>query len=272
MHGIAFPMQLRISATLLLVAMLSYGADVKLSLLKVGDTYYTNVVITKASATDIYFQHSRGMGNAKLKNLDAEAQKLFKYDPAKASEAEKNQAQANYAYHSSATKISPTTRTPASQSAQPAGDEHVKPADIPVARIHAKSVRGEPAPKMVIEKWLSGQPVMIGKFVMIDFWATWCGPCRQSIPEINKLHAKFKDQMVIIGLSDEEENEVRAMKTPVIDYYKAIDRSANMKNALAIQGIPHAIIIDPKGIVRFEGHPAYLNEQNVAGLIAKYSN
>ena len=40
-----------------------------------------------------------------------------------------------------------------------------------------------------------------GKFVLIDFWATWCGPCRRSIPGLNQLHARFKDRLVIIGIS-----------------------------------------------------------------------
>lgn len=265
-------MQVRILASILLATTVSFAADIKLPVLKVGDTWYTNVTVTKASATDIYFQHSKGMGNAKLKNLDSDTQKLFKFDATKAAEAEKSQAQADYAYRTQLSKSPPSTPRPAATATQPLPDlGTIAPADIVVRDISAKSVRGQPAPKMVIEKWLTTPPVMLGKFVMIDFWATWCGPCRRSIPDINKLHARFKDQMVIIGLSDEEEAEVRAMKSPVIDYYMAIDRSESMKSALAVRGIPHAIIIDPQGIVRFEGHPAYLNERNVAGLLAKYS-
>ena len=65
-------MQVRFLALFLLAATVSFAADVRLPVLKVGDTWYTNVTITKASATDIYFQHSKGMGNAKLKNLDIE--------------------------------------------------------------------------------------------------------------------------------------------------------------------------------------------------------
>jgi hypothetical protein len=44
-----------------------------------------------------------------------------------------------------------------------------------------------------------------------------------------------------------------------------------MKSAVGVRGIPHALILDPNGVVRFEGHPGYLNERNVAGLLAKYS-
>src|SRR2546422_7329748 len=71
------------------------AAEVKLPTLKVGEEVYTDVTVTSATVTDIYFSHSRGIGNAKLKNLDAELQKKFHFDPAKAEEKEQQQAQAH---------------------------------------------------------------------------------------------------------------------------------------------------------------------------------
>ena len=248
-------------------------SQTKLPRLKVGTDWYTNVTVTRVTATDIYFSYPQGMGNAKLKSLDAATQKLFKFDPAKAGEAEKQQTEADAAYRlqlqNSANTPRPATKPEVHSEVR---EEPVTPADIVVQKISARSFRGKPAPDLVVEKWLTAQPVMPGKFVMIDFWATWCGPCRQSIPDINKLHAKFKDQLVIIGLSDQTESEVRGMKSPKMDYFVATDRASTMKNTVGVTGIPHALIIDPKGIVRFEGHPGYLNEQNVAGLLAKYSD
>jgi cytochrome c biogenesis protein CcmG/thiol:disulfide interchange protein DsbE len=61
------------------------------------------------------------------------------------------------------------------------------------------------------------------------------------------------------------------MKSPKMDYAVASDTAGTMSNAMSVRGIPHAIILDPQGIVRFEGHPAYLNEKNLAGLLAKYA-
>jgi hypothetical protein len=58
-------------------------ADEKLPLLKVGSQTYSNVTVTTVTATDIYFISSQGMGNAKLKDLDAALQKQFHYEPAK---------------------------------------------------------------------------------------------------------------------------------------------------------------------------------------------
>jgi len=142
-------------------------------------------------------------------------------------------------------------------------------------RIWAKSFLNKKAPDIVVEKWLTQEPDRKGKFVLIDFWATWCGPCRKAIPELNALHKKFGDKLVVIGLSDEPEAKVKAMTTPKMDYAVAIDTQARTKNAVGVAGIPHVLIMDPQGIVRWEGFPLMegfeLTEQVVAEILAKSS-
>jgi len=143
--------------------------------------------------------------------------------------------------------------------------------DKPPKRLWARSVLGQKAPELVVEKWLTTKPNLKGKYVLIDFWATWCPPCRRAIAELDTLHQKFGKKLVVIGLSDEPEEKVRAMTEPRIDYYVAIDTQARMKKELQVTGIPHVIIVDPKGIVRWEGFPLLtgyeLTEQVVADLL-----
>ncbi len=142
-------------------------------------------------------------------------------------------------------------------------------------KLWARSVLGKKAPDFVVEKWLTAEPDRGGKFVMIDFWATWCGPCRKAIPELNAFQKKFADKLIVIGVSDETEDKVRAFKDPGLEYSSALDPKGRMKKELAVTGIPHVILIDPKGIVRWEGYPLLegeeLTEKAVAEVIEKYS-
>lgn len=135
----------------------------------------------------------------------------------------------------------------------------------------AKSFLNQKAPELVVEKWLSKEPERKGKFVLIDFWATWCPPCRKAIPELNALHRKFGDRLVVIGLSGETEAKVKAMAEPKIEYFSAIDTQHRTKDAVGVTGIPHVMIIDPQGIVRWEGFPLLdgyeLTEKVVADVL-----
>jgi thiol-disulfide isomerase/thioredoxin len=145
---------------------------------------------------------------------------------------------------------------------------------LPAKQIWAKSFLGKKAPDLVVDKWLTPTPKIEGKFLLIDFWATWCGPCREAIPELNQIQRLYGDRLVVIGISDESEKQVRAMSTPRIEYAMAIDPAARMKGVLEVTGIPHVILIDPSGIVRWEGFPLLdgeeLTPQVVGAILAKY--
>jgi len=127
----------------------------------------------------------------------------------------------------------------------------------------------------------------LGKGVkVVEFWATWCGPCRTSIPHLTELAKKYKGKVDFAGISVwEREKTVPEIKAKVgkfvtdmgekMDYHVAIDtadkKMANNWMAAAEQnGIPSSFIVDKKGVILWIGHPMDIEEplkQAIAGKL-----
>lgn len=152
--------------------------------------------------------------------------------------------------------------------------EFTKEWTVPKKQLWAASYLNRNAPKFIVEEWISDPPNTSGKFVLIDFWATWCGPCRKVIPELNKFHEEFKNDLVVIGVSDESKRKVEGFLNPKIHYYSAIDTEKRLKKSYEVKGVPHCVLIDPNGIVRWEGFPMLkgyeLTSEVIGGIIKKY--
>lgn len=145
---------------------------------------------------------------------------------------------------------------------------------------------GDDAPKLQVGKWVQGEPVKQfepGKVYVVEFWATWCGPCRESIPHLNALYQKFKDKgVVVIGqdVSEEDESGVPAFVKKMgtnMTYRVALDDKSQIKEgamnttwmeAAGQNGIPTAFIVNKQGKVVWIGHPMTMTEKLWTDILA----
>lgn len=129
---------------------------------------------------------------------------------------------------------------------------------------------GDPAPALSIAKWVKGEPVekfQAGKPYVVEFWATWCGPCRAAMPHLTDLQKQYKDKGVtIIGVSIMEENGLADVEPFVakmgdsMKYTVAFDKegltNAAWMDASGSDGIPTSFIVDQRGKIAWIGHPS----------------
>jgi thiol-disulfide isomerase/thioredoxin len=119
------------------------------------------------------------------------------------------------------------------------------------------SIEGKPAPELKVEGWKNSKTVTLadfkGKVVMLDFWATWCGPCIAAIPHTNELMEKYQDQgLVIIGVCNTRGAEKMAAtaKDKGIKYPIAADVDGKTDEAYKVDSYPDYYFIDRAGNLR----------------------
>jgi len=159
-----------------------------------------------------------------------------------------------------------------------------------VARDRAASGKlavGDAAPPVTVAAWLKGDPIdgfQKGQVHVVEFWATWCPPCRTSMPHISQLQEHFGDQVLFVGISDEDEQKVCSFldseQDPqagltwdeVVKYRIAIDPQrvtyAAYMQAAGQTGIPTAFVVGREGHIEWIGHPMAMDaplESIVAG-------
>ena len=132
---------------------------------------------------------------------------------------------------------------------------------------------GKPAPEFRVND-LKGEELSLEKYkgqvVLLDFWATWCGPCIAELPNVKKTYQKYKDQKFeIIGISLDRSQQ--ALETFVekqeLGWVHYWDQAQNVANQYKVTGIPSMFLLDGQGVIRKAGLRGHALETAVAELV-----
>ncbi|MDR3458900.1 MAG: thioredoxin family protein [Verrucomicrobiae bacterium] len=208
-----------IALTLALLPLVA-GADEKIPVLQAGNVTYSNITVTTVSATDVYFTYAGGMGNVKLKNLSPELQQHFNFDPKKANEVEKQQAENKLKYHDQLLH-------------QPV----VPPPDMTREPASAQ----EPVWQHNLNRLLK-QAGAENKLVLIDFtgsdWSQWCIKFDQEVLGSPKFSAYINQKLIFIRVDfpqhTEQTDDLKRANVGLADHFKIVN-------------YPTCILLDPSG-------------------------
>jgi thiol-disulfide isomerase/thioredoxin len=117
--------------------------------------------------------------------------------------------------------------------------------------------------------FVGSKPEMDGQPLLLEFWATWCAPCRESIPHLNEIHATYNDRgLLVIGVTDEPNAVIKKFQKEVpMDYAVATDTGGRLNKKLGVSGIPHAFLVNKSGEIVWEGHPNRLRDEDIEKIL-----
>jgi peroxiredoxin len=128
--------------------------------------------------------------------------------------------------------------------------------ELPGVSLPESAAVGAPAPDFELNN-LENEPVRLsdlrGKIVVINFWATWCEPCKVEMPFLEKLHSSSQKQLEILAVNfDEPSQQVQQFAEEYqLSFPILLDPGGNVQNLYRVRGYPTTFILDEEGIVRF---------------------
>jgi peroxiredoxin len=135
---------------------------------------------------------------------------------------------------------------------------------------------GSPAPEIVL-KDLQGRDVKLsdlrGKVVLVNFWATWCKPCKEEMPAMQASYDKLRDKGFIVLAVNELEDTARVaehIRTHGHTFEVVMDHNNQVANMYGVVGLPASFLIDPQGIVRERISGSLLTESHIEEMVKKY--
>jgi len=134
---------------------------------------------------------------------------------------------------------------------------------IVAGRAHASVTPSSAAPDFTLRR-LEGANLRLaeqrGQVVMVNFWATWCGPCRQEMPQLNKIYEKYRAsgfQLLGVNVDDDTRNAAEVATKLGVKFPVLLDTDKRVSKLYDLSTMPSTVIIDRDGKVRYV-HKGYL--------------
>jgi thiol-disulfide isomerase/thioredoxin len=131
---------------------------------------------------------------------------------------------------------------------------------------------GREAPEIAVKNWINGEPVTLadlrGRVVLLEFWATWCKPCKEMFPKLNQLYqeetalgleivALTRHYMAYRGTAEAASDELKLIRGMVVDsgvaFSVGVAEDERLQTVYGANGLPTMVLIDRRGIVRYAG-------------------
>jgi thiol-disulfide isomerase/thioredoxin len=138
----------------------------------------------------------------------------------------------------------------------------------------AEAELGMPVPDVKLPLLAGGTSMDLaqlrGKVVYLDFWASWCGPCRQSLPELERLRTKYAQHFEVyaVNLDEKPADGLKFLEKYPVSYPVVSDAAARFPEMFGIKGMPTSYLIDREGNLRYM-HEGYRDgdAQKIESLI-----
>jgi len=135
---------------------------------------------------------------------------------------------------------------------------------------------GGPAPEITLKN-LQGQEMRLselrGKIVLLNFWATWCKPCKDEMPAMQASYDKLRDQgLVVLAVNELEDTEkvIEHVQKHGHTFPVVMDHDNVVANRYGVVGLPASFIVDRQGIVREKIFGSLLTEARIAEMVSRY--
>lgn len=131
----------------------------------------------------------------------------------------------------------------------------------------------EPAPDFELET-LSGGSTRLsdyrGQVVMINFWATWCGPCRDEMPLIQEYYERYDGEMVVLGVNvgERRADVEKFVKEVEVDFPILLDENIEVERLYRVRAYPTTFFVDTEGTILYQ-HIGYLQERQLVQYLAQ---